>query len=127
MLKQEVIIIACAFQQKIHNKLSNNNKQRNVELGVTVKSMEPATFLVGASQRTERLFQRYIVFNSTRACANRCTFVIRDSACLSKQLKNGSSRPRASEAADRGKHSYPDGELKIAENPLKGGASLGSQ
>ena len=50
MLKQEVIIIACAFQQIIHI-LSNNNEQRNVdELGVTVKSLEPATFLAGASQ-----------------------------------------------------------------------------
>ena len=50
-----------------------------------------------------------------RGCANQCTFLIRpsrDSAWLSKQLKNGSSRPRASEAADRGKHAYPDGELQ---------------
>ena len=78
MLKPEVIIIACAFQQIIHI-LSNNNEQRNVdELRVTV----------------------------------------------SKQLNNGSSRPRASEAAERGKHAYPDGELQIAENPLEGGASL---
>ena len=50
-----------------------------------------------------------------------------DSAWLSKQLKNGSSRPRASEAADRSKHAYPDGELQIAENLLEGGASLKSQ
>ena len=50
MLKHEVIIIACAFQQIIHI-LSNNNEQRNVdELGVTVKSLEPATLLAGASQ-----------------------------------------------------------------------------
>ena len=71
----------------------------------------------------------YIVFNSTRACANRCTFVISlssDSTWLSKQLKNGSNRPRA-EAADRGKHACPDGELQIAENSLEGGASLGSR
>ena len=47
------------------------------------------------------------------------------SAWLSKLLKNGSSRPRASEAAGRGKHAYPDGELQIAEN--EGGASLRSQ
>ena len=31
-----------------------------------------------------------------------------DSAWLSKQLENGSSRPRAIEVADRGKHAYPD-------------------
>ena len=31
-----------------------------------------------------------------------------DSAWLSKQLENGSSCPRAFEAADRGKHAYPD-------------------
>ena len=31
-----------------------------------------------------------------------------DSAWLSKQLENGSSRPRAFEAAERGKHAYPD-------------------
>ena len=50
MLKQEVIIIACAFQHKIHI-LSNNNEQKNVdELGVTVKTLEPATLLAGASQ-----------------------------------------------------------------------------
>ena len=93
-----------------------------------MKSLEPATLLVGASQRTERFFQRIIIIHClTRAFANQYTFVIRESACLSKQLKNGSSRPRASEAADRGKHAYPDGELQIAENPLKAGASLGSQ
>ena len=50
MPKQEVIIIACAFEQIIHM-LSNNNEGRNVdELGVTVKSLEPATLLAGASQ-----------------------------------------------------------------------------
>ena len=58
MLKQEVIIIACAFLQIIHIKfLSNNNEQRNVdELGVTVKSLEPVTLLAGASKpsRTNR-------------------------------------------------------------------------
>ena len=48
MLKQEVIIIACAFQQIIHI-LSNNNEHVD-ELGVTVKSLEPATPLAGASQ-----------------------------------------------------------------------------
>ena len=48
--EKEVIIIACAFQQIIHT-LSNNNEQINVdELGVTVKSLEPATLLAGASQ-----------------------------------------------------------------------------
>ena len=48
MLKQEVIITACAFQQIIHS-LSNNNEQRNAnELGVTVKSLEPAILLAGA-------------------------------------------------------------------------------
>ena len=50
MLKQEVIIIACACQQIIHI-LSNNNEKRNVdELGVIVKSLEPATLSAGASQ-----------------------------------------------------------------------------
>ena len=120
MLKPEVIIIACAFQQIIHI-LSNNNEQRNVdELGVTVE-------VTGASY--SRFFQM-LRTSSTRACANQCTFAIclsHDSAWLSKQLKNRSSRPRASEAADRGKHAFPDGELQIAENPLEGEASLRSQ
>ena len=31
-----------------------------------------------------------------------------DSAWLSKQLENGASRPRPFEAAERGKHAYPD-------------------
>ena len=51
MLKQEVIIIACAFQHKLIHILSNNIEQRNVdELGVIVKTPEPATLLAGASQ-----------------------------------------------------------------------------
>ena len=87
--------------------------------------------MAGASQPSranEAIFPdaAYIVSNSMRACANQCTFA-RDRAWLSKKLKNWSSRPRASEAADRGKHAYPDGELQIAENPLEGGASLRSQ
>ena len=53
-----------------------------------------------------------------------CTRFSRDSAWLSKQLKNGSNCPRASEASERGKHAYPDSGLQIAENPLEGGASL---
>ena len=68
--------------------------------------------------RTSSLIQR------EHAQTNRLS---RDSAWLSKQLKSGSSRPRASEAADRGKHAYPDGEPQIAENPQEGGASLRSQ
>ena len=79
--------------------------------------------------RTERFF-RMLRTSSLNACANQCTFAIRlsrDSTWLSKQLKNGSSLPRASEATDRGKHAYRDGELQIAENQLKGGASLRSQ
>ena len=52
------------------------------------------------------------------------TRLSRDGAWLPKQLKDGSSRPRASEAADRGKNAYPDGVLQIAENPLEGVASL---
>ena len=56
MLKQEVFIIACAFQQKIHF-LSNYNERRNVdELGVTVKSLEPSTLLAGASQPSRTIF-----------------------------------------------------------------------
>ena len=50
-----------------------------------------------------------------------CTRLLRataDSAWLSKQLKNGSSWPRTSEAADRGKHAYPESGLQIAENRL---------
>ena len=43
------------------------------------------------------------------------------SAWLSKQIKNGSSWPRTSKAADGGKHAYPESELQIAENPLGGG------
>ena len=56
------------------------------------------------------------------ACVRMYTHVFRvltaDSAWLSKQLKNGSSRPRAFEAADRGKHAYPHSGLQIAETPL---------
>ena len=69
--EQEVIIMACAFQQIIHI-LSNNNEQRNFdELGVTVKSLEPATLLAGASQpsRTNRAIfpdAAYIVNASMR-------------------------------------------------------------
>ena len=100
MLKQEVIIIACAFQQIIHI-VSNNNEQRNVyELGVTVKSLD---LLAGARQpscKNGAIFPDavYTVSNSTRACTNQCTFAIglsRDSAWLSKQFKNWSSCPRA--------------------------------
>ena len=49
---------------------------------------------------------------------------------LSKQLKNGSSHPRASKVADRGKHAYPDSGLQayiqesglqVAETLLEGG------
>ena len=46
-----------------------------------------------------------------------------DSPWLSKQLKNGSSWPRTSEAANGGKHAYPESGLQIVENPLEGGAS----
>ena len=35
-----------------------------------------------------------------------------DSAWLSKQLENRFSRPRSFEAADRGKHAYPDSGLQ---------------
>ena len=55
-----------------------------------------------------------------------CTHLLRataDNAWLSKQLKNGSSWPQTSEAADGGKHAYPESGLQIAENPLEGGAS----
>ena len=99
-----------------------------------MKSLEPATLLAGASQPCSR-YTNGVIFqlsgavyihrlNSTRACANKCIFVIRlsrNSTWLLKELKNGSSRPRASEGADRGKHTYPDGELQIAEIPLEGG------
>ena len=102
--------------------LANYNEQRNVELGVTVEVTGASYSLGGREPTNGAIFPAYllyIVFNSTRACANQCTFVIRDSACLSKQLKNGT--------ADRDNHAYPDGVLQIAENPLEGGASLGSQ
>ena len=46
-----------------------------------------------------------------------------DNAWLSKQLKNRSGWRRTSEAADGGKHAYPESRLQIAENPLEGGAS----
>ena len=55
-----------------------------------------------------------------------CTRLLRataDDAWLSKQLKNGSSWPRTSEAADGGKHAYPESGLQISENVLEGGAS----
>ena len=101
MMKQEVIIVACAFQQIIHI-LTNNNEERNVnELGVTVKSLEPATILAGASQpivvRTERFFRMLrtsSLIQREHAQTNRLS---RDSAWLSKQLKNGSGRPHALE------------------------------
>ena len=41
-------------------------------------------------------------------------------------LKNGSSWPRTSKAADGGKHACPESGLQIAENPLEGGASRDS-
>ena len=48
MLKEEVIIIACAFQHI----LSNNNEQRNVdELGVTVE-VTGASYSLGGSELT---------------------------------------------------------------------------
>ena len=51
MLKPEVIIIACAFQKKIHI-LSNNNEQRNVdELGVTFE-VTGASYSLGRSELT---------------------------------------------------------------------------
>ena len=86
----------------------------------------------------------YVVSNSMRVCANQCKFAIRTPLCVlcvcvfrmllptapgfqnSSRKGPGSSRPRASEAAYRGKHAYPDSELKIAENLLDGGASLAS-
>ena len=53
MLNQEVIIIACAFQEIIHI-LSNNNEQRNVdELGVTVE-VTGASYSLGGSEPTIR-------------------------------------------------------------------------
>ena len=58
----------------------------------------------------------YICMYTSFACYS-------ESAWLSKQLKNGSSWPRTSEAADGGKHAYPESGLEIAENPLRGGAS----
>ena len=94
-----------------------------------MKLLEPATLLARASQPSctngaiFRAYNNYYTIQRAHAQVR----LFRDSACLSKQLKNGSNRPQASEAADRGKHAYPDGELQIAENPLEGGASLGSQ
>ena len=39
-----------------------------------------------------------------------------DSAWLSKQrLENGCSRPRAFEAAERGKHTYPESGIKLIQ------------
>ena len=107
------------------------NEQRNVdELGVTVKSLEPAILLAGASQpsRTNGAIFPDAVYIIMRKPMYICNPPFSRQRRLSKQLKNGSSRPRASEAADKGKHAYPDGELQIvAENLLEGGASLRSQ
>ena len=92
-------------------------------------SLEPATLLSGASQpsRTNGAIFPDAAYIVSRARTNQCTFGSRDSACFSKQLKNRSSRPRVSEAADRGKQAYPDGELQRAENSLEEGASLRSK
>ena len=54
--------------------------------------------------------------------------VVRDGCSAAKLhtslfLKNGSSWPRTSEAADGGKHACPESGLQIAENPLGRGAS----
>ena len=94
-----------------------------------MKSLEPATLLARASQPSctnGAIFRAYNIIIQFNARMRKSVF-FRDSACLSKKLKNGSNRPRASEEADRDKHAYPDGELQIAEYPLEGGASLGSQ
>ena len=126
MLKQEVIIIACAFQQIIYI-LSNNNEQRNVdEVGVTVKSLEPATLLAGASQPS---------------CANGA--IIPDAAYIASKREHAQTNehlqstflataPGFRSSSGTGlaalePHAYPDGELQIAENLLEGGASLRSQ
>ena len=60
-----------------------------------------------------------------------------DSAWLSKQLENRSSRPRAFEAAEKGKHAYPDSGhqikfiqdsgLQIAETTLGRNFTVSSQ
>ena len=49
--------------------------------------------------------------------------VVRDGCSAAKLhtsffLKNGSSWPRISEAANRGKHAYPESGLQVAENSL---------
>ena len=53
-----------------------------------------------------------LVFCSLRG--TRLSRAITDSAWLSKQLNNGSSRPRTVEAADRGNHAYPNNGLQMA-------------
>ena len=92
-----------------------------------MKSLEPATLLERVSQPSRMNGAIFRAYNNIIQRGHAQVRLFRDSACLSKQFKNGSNCPRASEAADRGKHAYPDGELQIAENPLEGGASLGSQ
>ena len=100
-----------------------------------LKSLEPATLLLASGSKPTQSYSGccvhiYIVSNSTRARANQCDFCnpilytlytsfSGDGAWLSKQLKNGSSRSRTSEAADRDKNAYPDGGLQIGENPLE--------
>ena len=65
------------------------------------------------------------MFRSSRVyVCTRLSRAIADSAWLSKQLENGSSRPRAIEAANRGKHAYPGSGLQIAEISLEGETSL---
>ena len=60
MLKQEVIIIACAFQQKMHNIMPNNNEANNNErksvgdLGVAVEVTGASYCLVGERERANQ-------------------------------------------------------------------------
>ena len=56
--------------------------------------------------------------SSVYIIATRLSRATADSPWLSKQLENGSSRPRAIEAADRGKHAYPDSGLQAYPKQL---------
>ena len=82
-------------------------------------------FYVILNTRTNVKFHKS---STNSACSKLGCSVVRNGCSAAKLhtlffLKNGSSWPRTSEAADGGKHAYPESGLQIAENPLGGGAS----
>ena len=88
-----------------------------------MKSLEPATLLAGASQpsRMNGAIFHYRVLRTSSQFNVRmrkpmyiCNPFFSRQRLAFEQLKNGCSRPGASEAADRGKHAYP---VVVASTP----------